>query len=48
MVSPFLQLLYSTQADDVAAIARLRRQGLGLVEAIELLVQRNGRGRAAA
>ena len=48
VVSPFLQLLYSTQADDVAAIARLRRQGLGLVEAIELLVQRRGRGREAA
>ena len=48
VVSPFLQLLYSTRADDVAAIARLRRQGLGLVEAIEILVQRSGRGRDAA
>ena len=48
VVSPFLQLLYSTQADDVAAIARLRRQGLGLVEAIELLVQHRSGGREAA
>ena len=48
VVSPFLQLLYSTQAEDVSAIAALRRQGLGLVEAVDELVARRTRAKADA
>ena len=47
VVSPFLQLLYSTRAEDVAAIAALRGQGLSLTAAIETLVQRRQRQAAA-
>ena len=47
VVSPFLQLLYSTRAEDVAAIAALRGQGLSLTAAIETLVQRRQHQAAA-
>jgi conjugal transfer ATP-binding protein TraC len=49
VVSPWLQLLYSTSPGDVSAIAALRRQGLGLVEAIDEMVrQREGASERAA
>ena len=47
VVSPFLQLLYSTRPEDVAAIAALRGRGLSLEAAIETLVQRRQRQAAA-
>ena len=49
VVSPWLQLLYSTSPGDVSAIAALRRQGVGLVEAIDQLVRQRTRapGQAA-
>ena len=49
VVSPWLQLLYSTSPGDVSAIAALRRQGVGLVEAIDQLVRQRERapGQAA-
>ena len=38
MVDPFRQLLYSTKPADVAAIRRLREQGLSVEEAIKRLL----------
>jgi conjugal transfer ATP-binding protein TraC len=43
VVEPFQRLLYSTRPEDVAAIRRLRAEGLGVAEAIHrLLAERSG------
>lgn len=39
VVDPFAEKLYSTRAEEYAAIAAMQRQGLSLVEAIERLVE---------
>ena len=43
VVSPWLQLLYSTSPGDVSAIAALRRQGVGTVKASVSVRQRHAR-----
>ena len=48
VLSPTLQLLYSTRAADVAAIAALRRQGSSLTEAIDELARRKAQATGAA
>lgn len=48
VVSPWLQLLYSTTPADVSAIAVLRRQELSLVDAIDRLVAQRERPPAEA
>ncbi len=45
VVDPFRQLLYSTAPKDVAALERLRAQGLGTVEAIKALIEERRHGR---
>lgn len=42
IVDPFTEKLYSTRAEEYAAIAAMQRQGLSLVEAIERLVETGG------
>lgn len=42
LVDPFAEKLYSTRAEEYAAIEAMQRQGLSLVEAIERLVQSGG------
>lgn len=52
VVSPFNRLLYSTRAEDVAAIRELERRGVGTVDAVNQILkhreQRRGPGRAVA
>jgi conjugal transfer ATP-binding protein TraC len=42
VVDPFAEKLYSTRAEEYAAIAAMQRQGMSLVEAIERLVETGG------
>ncbi len=42
VVDPFAEKLYSTRAEEYAAIEAMQRQGLSLVEAIERLVETGG------
>ena len=44
VVDPFRRLLYSTAPQDVAALDALRRQGMGVVEAINSLIAERRRG----
>lgn len=44
VVDPFRRLLYSTAPQDVAALDALRRQGMGVAEAIHRLIEARQRG----
>lgn len=47
IVDSYRQLLYSTKAEDVQAIADLRKQGMTVDEAIKMLLERKGLSHAA-
>ncbi|MBR1733912.1 MAG: type IV secretion system protein TraC [Alphaproteobacteria bacterium] len=44
ILDPFSQLLFSTRAEDYAAVQELRKQGYGIMDAIEHLLQERQQG----